>query len=87
MTIAEVKGRALLRLHDAKKTLKSLDERITNQHGGRPYLHQPAYTGSSISRSLRPGHKGASHSRNRAEQRGKPLPQARTPLSGLSCSR
>ena len=37
MTIAEVKGRALLRLHDAKKTLKSLDERITSMAGDLTY--------------------------------------------------
>ena len=39
MTIAEVKGRALLRLHDAKKTLKSLDERITSMAGDLTYIN------------------------------------------------
>ena len=39
MTIAEVKGRALLRLHDAKKTLKSLDERITSMAGELTYIN------------------------------------------------
>ena len=39
MTIAEVKGRALLRLHDAKKTLKSLNERITSMAGDLTYIN------------------------------------------------
>ena len=39
MPIAEVKGRALLRLHDAKKTLKSLDERITSIAGDLTYIN------------------------------------------------